>query len=313
MTVSYAPTWFGHAADITTSPNPTHSLRGHVVAVEVLASHGLHAPEAWSSLRGRWAELQHAVAGGRQLLDRLTDSIIAGGGDIPTAYTLACAEQARRGNADAVIEHVQNHINVKLSELYSPVAGRHWKIIAGEFNDAATMFTACTRIVDVTAPAALAIRGEKKTQEAWHQAEAHAQTLDSLVDVLAAAAELARRPDQGSEIGGDRVSFLLPLCVDVKGLHRRQVWHAFRDEDVPEPGPLTRQALSAPAEPEAVRCGRWGRLARLHAKISASNPAELQLFPPPKPRGVKFDRQGRSHPFDPEDLPGNDEPLSEEQ
>lgn len=303
MTITqHAPAWIGHAPDRSTRQNPTGSMGGHVAAVELLAANGLEPPSEWVALRGRFAELQHCVHVGDAMLTRLTDAVIDGGDNIAEAFTLACAERWP-SHVDVVMGHVQPRVTIALREAYAPVASRYYKALATQFDEAATMFTACARIADPTSSPDVIVRADPKTLKAWRDAETHAATFDRLSGPLVAAAHLVRAHDAPGDLSGDASTFALPLCVDVKGWHRRRLWNAWHEiNDDESGGALTTQAFSASENTRPGRCGRWGRLAQLGAKIrAASNPVNVGLYEPPRERFVEFLPGGGQRLVDPED------------
>ena len=71
------------------------------------------------------------------------------------------------------------------------------------------------------APTDTVVRQRDPVRSAWLDAAKYASRLDGLVPVLQAAAELC-----GVSTAADEM--LLPLVIDVTGLHRRRCWESWR-------------------------------------------------------------------------------------
>jgi hypothetical protein len=115
-----------------------------------------------------------------------------------------------------------------------------------------------------------------------------ATTLDRLVPVLSAAAQLCGMPESVGRDGGGRDAILLPLVCDPGALHRRRVWEAFAAKG---------------------RCGRWSALVELGARIRAAELDTFSVYRAPRPKqyrvvpGSTTTYGATMHWFDPEDAP----------
>jgi hypothetical protein len=288
----------GHHINWAAQAQPTQSrhasLFGHIALVEALAAH-VAPPGEWCQLKARLDTLQTAVHNTDEMLGRLTAAVVDGNGsDIAGLYVGACGEAALQ-QTDVVLGHVYDHAAARFHEIYAKAAPEAYRLLAAQFNAAAKGFTDATKVTDVTAGAGVIIKADSKSLKAWRDAENYAAALDSLVEPLAAAAILARRIDQPEAIGADPATLHIPLTVDTAGHHPRKLWHAWHQLSGDEhSGPVTLESFTPETRFEPGRCGRWARLAALHAKIRAvSDPAALQLFPPPRPYFVEFVSDGR--------------------
>jgi hypothetical protein len=138
----------------------------------------------------------------------------------------------------------------RLVAAYSEVAASNYGKVGKEFDAVATAFTAAAKQCDPEADADAIVEQPDSVRQGWLDSTVHAAELDRLVPVLRAAAELC-----GVSSADD--TWLLPLVCDPSGCDRRRVWEAWKAD--------------------AARCGRWGALAGLGARIRA---ADLQGFEP---------------------------------
>lgn len=165
-----------------------------------------------------------------------------------------------------------------MREVYDGAAA--YAQVAELFNKAATDFTAAAQLADPETDPTEMVTQPDKSRKAWHNSESHANQLSRLIDPLAAAAALA-----GVD-GTDSDTTRLPLCVNVEGDHRRQLWTAWVRRD--------------------GRCNRWSALHQLGATIRALPDLEQhQVYAEPRPiehRRVQVGRgEYRFEDHDPED------------
>ena len=191
--------------------------------------------------------------------------------------------------AAGLLSENRDQVLCQLREIYSRVALRNFRAVAGRFDNAADKFTRCACIIPPDTKPDQVINDKPKVVEAWRQAETHAAELDQLLEPLCCSAELVRGLDQPSGIGGNREYFLLPLTVDATDLHRRVVWHAWTGLPLPKLGGLTRESMQAPPpKPVHNRCGKWARMLAIGGIIRAADPSSVELFNPLQPVGVKL-------------------------
>jgi hypothetical protein len=216
---------------------------------------------------------------------RLTEAVLRDGGDIPGLYAAALAEHSAA--APDVLEPLHGAVLAEFQRIYAPHAKAHYRVLRDRFDKAARAFAACAKLVD-PGTGADAVIGDGHALQAWKDAATYADHLDSLLEPLAAAAELVRGPAEPSGLGVARTPFLLPLCADLDGVHKRRAWEAWTDTPETRAGPLTTPAIAAQPAPEPTRCGRWCRLFRIGAVIRAiEDPVGMELYGFPGPFGVK--------------------------
>jgi hypothetical protein len=292
-------------------------LASHILAVDALRNVGVEPPEAWLEVRARFATVTMNLDSS-PMLTRLVDAVLHGGGDIPALYAAALAETDWQ-HRDAVLTPLRHRVAGRLIELHRPHAAKAYTAVSNRFNDVATAFTNASRTIDPEAASDEVIGMDTKTQKAWRDAPGFCATMNDLVDALCAGAVLAGAPGDYGDMSFDKTTLALPLTVaNLGSLHRRRVWQAFADlDDEPhQPGVITTSTMTAPPRP-ARRCGRWSRLIALGAKIHAtSDPSKVQLYRPPRERGIRFEYDSagyRSVPFDPEDGDPAPHPSEKEQ
>ncbi|HUH70033.1 MAG TPA: hypothetical protein VLZ05_14960, partial [Mycobacterium sp.] len=194
---------------------------------------GVPAPERFNAIRSRLDTLQSIVCGdGKQMFRRLAAAVIEGGADIETALWNAVTERTRDRLPEVAAE-VHEAVKAALIDAYTPVALPNYRTLADEFNRVATAFTRAADACDPTTPADSVVNLIPKILQAWQDSARSAKTLDSMLPALSAAAELLRGESLPRGLGIDTAPFELPLCCDPTGVHRRQVWAAWRDTVVP--------------------------------------------------------------------------------
>jgi hypothetical protein len=276
---------YDEAADTTPRPSRTLELRPYLGLVDQLAAAGLPPPAEFAQLRERLGELQTAVSDGRTQTAQLIAAVLHGGADIKAAYAMALAEYTPA--AEDVLTPTYAAALAELQRIYGPSARAHYRVLRDRFDKAAKAFASCAKLID-PASGADAVIGDGHALQAWKDAGTYADRLDELVEVVAAAAELVRGPAEPAGLGVSRVPFLLPLFVDLDGVHRREAWAAWEDQPMPTIGPLTTPALQPPAKSEPTRGGRWTRLHRIGAPIRCvDDPVGMDLYGAPQPMGVK--------------------------
>jgi hypothetical protein len=144
----------------------------------------------------------------------------------------------------------------KLIQLYSEAAADSYGKVAAAFDAAATKFAAAAKQCDPEASSDAIVGQPDSVRQGWLDSAKHAAELNRIMPVLQDAAELA-----GVYTGDDTA--LLPLLVDTAGLHRRRVWESWRNS--------------------GERCGRWGALAALGARIRACPLKGFEPYRTPKP------------------------------
>lgn len=255
-------------------------FRAHTGAVGVLAGVGIEPPAGWQELRDRFTDNPGAT-----MLDRYIRAVVDGDpkADLIALRAAALAESTA-GSADraAVSNAVKKAVGSRLRDLYAPVAGANYTVVAKLFDTAATQLTTAVAVVDPDADPASIVTADAKTRTSWADAAIAAAELTRLTPVLQAAAELCG-------VATGTPEHIFALTVDAEGVHRRKAWEAFKTT--------------------TGRCGRWGALVAVGARIRAHQPiTELQPYRQPKPMEEKWENTGRrgSHRrivVDPEDLP----------
>ncbi|OBG51837.1 hypothetical protein A5704_00915 [Mycobacterium sp. E735] len=227
----------------------------HLHDVKTLAAEGIPAPKEWVALYERYTSYQAMQL---PACDRLIAAIIAPskGDDVTALHGLALAETASPQTQAQVDNRVAAAVERRLRELYRPSARTNYEQAAARFNSVASDFATAAAVTDVEVPAADVVNASDDQRSAWTAAEQHAIKLDTLVPVLAAAAELA-----GVGVNGDTA--LLPLCCDPADKHRRRVWEAWIHE--------------------GGRCRRWSALHRLGVVIRAANLDTFARYDEPLP------------------------------
>jgi hypothetical protein len=224
-------------------------LSQHIHLVDVVAAI-TEPPKEWTALRARWDAFTDFTA--TPLLEKLTEAVVSGSGDLPILRALANAEAAPE-RADIVIA-VRAEVYPRLIAAYSEAAPINYDKVAKEFDTVASAFTAAAKQCDPEADSSAVVGQPDSVRQGWLESTVRAAELDRLVPVLCAAAELC-----GTSTRED--TMLLPLLIDTAGLHRRRVWEAW--------------------QASGERCDRWGALAGLGARIRA---ADLEGFEPYRAR-----------------------------
>jgi len=280
----------------TETPMASRALAwaGFIRLVRTVAEAGIAPPPQYEALLARYEKLAAAVTDGGTLQRRLTEAVLGGAdADLAALFAAALAERHAAGSElrAGLLGEVREHVLDALRKAYAPGAARAYAQLADQFDRAATDFTRAANIIDPGAPADAVVSANQKTLGAWHGALTAAGQLDALLEPLCAAAELVRGLDQPSGLGLDRTPFLLALCADTDGLHRRVVWHAWHD--LPEPRPVDGTLKVEDLEPRDdsplnTRGGKWTRLLAVSAEIRAHpRPSEMPLFGAPEPLGWK--------------------------
>jgi hypothetical protein len=126
---------------------------------------------------------------------------------------------------------------------------------------------------------------------AWRDAPNYAKALNSLLDALTAAAQLAGAPGDYGDSSFDRATLKRSASsgsIRPPWRPRRQAWQAWADlNDEPhQPGVLLGNTVTAKP---SRRCGRWSRLTALGANIGAEpHPDKVALYRLPDERGARF-------------------------
>lgn len=295
----FAPGGIRYCYDETSDTTPMLSraqgLSGLLRLTAAVEAAGCPMPAQFVQLRERFLEFSNAAAGhAPTMMDRLTEALVSGTGD-PHLWFACAMAQTGAGHIERraeVLSSVHDTMADTLRSLYQPSARVHYAALAARFDRAADRFTRCAAIVDPGADAGEVVNSGDRAVAAWREALAVAGELDALLEPLSCAAELVRGVDQPSGVSISRDPFLLALCADVEGIHRRIAWHAWRDWAEPEPAittALTIESMTAP-RPDTVqhtRGGRWTRLVRCGADIRAyPDPALMALFGRPQNIGV---------------------------
>jgi hypothetical protein len=246
----------------------------HLRQVERLERDGIAPPKSWVELRDRFTRYRELPSDAaerlaRQLIHPTRD------GDVGMLFAHAVSEAAAKtfpNVAAQVDQEVAGIVEAKLLELYKPHAATAFKAAATRFNEAAAAFIAAAHAVNIEADAADMVAADDEARTAWVSAPQYAAQLDSLVPLLTVTAQLAGVDI--TEVHGQ----MLTLCVDVAGMHRRELWQAWDEK-----GGRTR---------------RWGALTRLGARIRGADLSDVvayrrahevqtRLEPQPgQPRGV---------------------------
>jgi hypothetical protein len=186
--------------------------------------------------------------------ERLIEAVVNGGDDVPMLRALAYAE-ASGERVDVVVE-VRSAVYPRLVQFYSEVAATNYAKVGEEFDAVASEFSAAAGLCDPEADSDSIVGQPDPVRSGWLDAAKYAATLDKLVPILQAAAELA-----GVHTGDD--TWLLLLLIDTAGLHRRRVWEAWKAD--------------------GERCGHWSALAALGARIRTADLEGFEPFRTPKP------------------------------
>ncbi|WP_373199842.1 hypothetical protein [Mycobacterium marinum] len=240
-------------------------LNCHIAAVDTLAAAGIKPPAGWLALRDRF----HAfTAAEHPCTDLLATEIVSPtGADVNVLRGAALAEWFPTTEAD-VRGAVARAVHAEMLRLYQPVAARHYRALATQFDEAATKFSKAARTADPElSPNRVVYDLDEAGRQSWLAAAVLAAELDSLLAPLAAAATLAGAPAEVNTPTDGAEGYRIALATDPGKLHRRRVWESWG---------------------AAGRCGRWSALHKLGASIRAcSKPERLQPYELPKPYLVK--------------------------
>lgn len=257
------------AANLARNPQAQFEAR-----IRHVAAAGIELPPDIDQLRQRLKDF-HRGSGSTPMRDRLAEAIITADptADMPLLWAAALAESnAATGIVAELHDGIRLQINRAIRACYAEVALPTYLAIAAKFDTAAQALTAAAAVVDVEAPADVAIAYPTKQQQAWRDAAVAVADLHRLIPALKAAAVLA-------EVCDDDPDHDLPLAVDPADLPRREVWHAWdtdHRDDQTQRRAKNAGALTV-AEVTRSRTGRWGALLRLGATLRACPP---EVFTP---------------------------------
>jgi hypothetical protein len=150
-------------------------------------------------------------------------AVVHGGADEARISELRALAEAEATPVNSMLmQAVQSAVTAELADLYEPVAGDAYRVVAQAFTTVAGKFLGCaSKADDVEAQPEAMVGQSAAARAAWIDGIGHAGALDALLPVLVAGAELA-----GTVITDD--TELISLIIrNADTLHRRQLWDAF--------------------------------------------------------------------------------------
>jgi hypothetical protein len=223
-------------------PNTVDPFTDHLDLVRAVTDAGIPPPQQWTETLARFdafTALQFPI---RQ---RLADAITNGGTDDVALLKAAAAGEEIGAAGNQTTAYVENQVLRRLREIYADVAADNYTAIAAQFDKAATKFTELAATCDVEGDAASMLAAPDKVRKAFLDAESFANQINRLLPALAASATLAR----GVDVFLGNQLIMLPLCVNVDGHKRRDIWTAW--------------------DHTTGRTARWGALVRIGVPIQA--------------------------------------------
>jgi len=233
--------------------------------VDIVTGAGIAPPPRWVELNQRVND--YLALDADVLVERLAQAVIdpPKNVDLCSLWVSALAAQASPQTIATVQNRVVAAVQKEMIAAYQPVAANNYRTLAEQFDSIAAEFDTCCRVVDVSSSPVSMVTANDESRAAWVEAERLAHRLDSVLEAMCAAAELAgtRLDDSNGELGQlwyqgnlDDAA-VLALAVEPGPLHRRKVWTAW----------MTTEG----------RCHRWQALHKLGARIRA---ADLDDFTP---------------------------------
>lgn len=248
-------------------PPKVDPLTKHVERVHTVRDAGIAAlPDPWIKVYERYREFIDMPTKSpmqQRLFQALTDPKFTG--DIAELRSAAIAEAAEPSQWGTVNRRASAAILDALQEIYRPHAKKNFTVITERFNSMASAFTNCARVVDPEVIADQMVSASEHERTAWTQAAVHATEMDAMLKVVIAGAGLL-----GRDVRSD--PYLLPLVVEVTGVHRRRLWAAWGARN--------------------GRCGRWAPILKCGATIRIGNLDGLSEYRYPRPMEERREERG---------------------
>lgn len=244
--------------------DPTLGLTNLVSDIKQITDAGGTVPDAFHHVYEAYRTANQLLIEGEDTYNDLRDTVLSGS---PSKVNKAARHYvvglALAKNYDAR-NQLARDVRAELLRLYSTVASTNYEVIRQQWQQTAAEFVELSSKVDTNAPAETILHDSVEARTAWEYAPVHARDLDIGANILTLAARMAGVPMDKRKTDELQVG----LTVDATGLKRRDVWAAWDDTE--------------------HRCGRWGALLAVGARLRTVPLDQVESYRRPRPIETRY-------------------------